>query len=261
MVLYSVISLGLAGLGLGLLLAAAEKLFAVKEDPRVEAIMAALPSVNCGACGFPGCSGYAAAVAQGSAEPNRCTVGGEKVAAAVAAIMGVEATKAEKRIAALLCRGGKCNSPERFEYHGITSCSALNITAGGNKACVFGCLGMGDCVKMCPFGAIYMNEDKIPVVIEDKCMACGKCVQTCPRALFELIPASKKVIVACKSHDTLQETRKACKVGCIACRLCEKKCPVGAIKVIDNLAVIDYSICTGCGICVDVCPQKAIIKM
>lgn len=261
MIFLSILSLGIAGLILGLLLAAAEKMFAVKEDPRVEAIMQALPSVNCGACGFPGCSGYAAAVAAGSAEPNRCTVGGDKVAQEIAGIMGVEAGKAERRIAALLCRGGKSKSFEKFEYHGITSCSALNITAGGNKACSFGCLGMGDCVKMCPFGALYMNEDKLPVVVEEKCKACGKCVQTCPRGLFELIPASKKVIVACKSHDSLQDTRKACKVGCIACRLCEKKCPVGAIKVVDNLATIDYTLCTGCGICVDVCPQKAIVKM
>jgi len=261
MLLNSILIFGITGLLIGVMLALVEKLFAVKEDPKLEEVLAVLPGVNCGACGYPGCSGYASSVAEGKAQPNRCTVGGSDVAKKIAKIMDVEAKEVEKCVARLFCRGGMSMSAEKFDYRGITSCVALNITDGGNKACSYGCLGMGDCVNSCPFGALYLSEDKLPVVIEEKCRACGKCVQACPRGLFELVPVTKKVIIACKSHDTGPDTRKACKVGCIACRICEKKCPSAAIRVESDLAVIDYSKCNNKKVCVDVCPQKVILDV
>lgn len=261
MLLNSMLVLGLTGLLIGVMLAVVEKIFAVKEDPKLEEILAALPGINCGACGYPGCSGYASSVAENKAPANRCPVGGASVAKTISQIMGVEAKMIEKCVARLFCRGGKSISAEKFEYRGITSCAALNITDGGNKACSYGCLGMADCVHSCPFGALHMSQDKLPVVTEEKCKACGKCVQTCPRGLFELVPVTKKVIIACKSKDTGAETRKACKVGCIACRICEKKCPSAAIRVENNLAIIDYSKCDNKMVCVDVCPQKVILKV
>lgn len=261
MLINSILVLGLTGLLIGVVLAIVENFFAVEEDEKTEKILAILPGVNCGACGYPGCAGYASSVAAGKAAVNRCTVGGEKAARAIAALMGVEAKEIEKCVARIFCRGGKSKCAEKFEYRGITSCAALNITDSGNKACNYGCLGMGDCANACPFGAIFLSPDKLPVVIEEKCKACGKCVQVCPRGLFELVPESKKVIIACKSLDTGPDTRKVCKVGCIACGICVKKCPSKAIKIENNLAVIDYSLCTNCLACVSVCPQKVIVSL
>ncbi|MFH1283300.1 MAG: RnfABCDGE type electron transport complex subunit B [bacterium] len=260
MVITAIISFGLTALFLGILLSLANKFFAVRDDPKVESILGCLPGVNCGACGYPGCNGYAVAVAGGEAEVNRCTVGGNETAKTIAGIMGVDAKAAEKCVARLFCQGGKSKSSEKFEYRGIISCQALNIVSGGNKSCSYGCLGMGDCVRVCPFGALYMNEDKLPVVIEEKCTACGRCVQTCPRTLYELLPAAKRVVIACRSFDKGADTRKACKVGCIACKRCEKACPENAITVENNLAKINYSICKNTAACVGVCPQKTIMK-
>lgn len=259
-VLYAVIVLGGIGLLIGVLLALIEKLLAVEEDPRLEKILAALPGVNCGACGFPGCAGYAAAIVKQGAAPNLCTPGGARTSAALAALLGVEAALAERRVARLLCRGGRQESSEKFEYRGIISCSALAIVAGGNKSCASGCLGMGDCVRSCQFGALTMGTNKLPVVDAEKCVACGRCLLACPRELFVLAPADKPVFVACRSRDNAQDTRKACKVGCIACRICVKKCPVNAITIVDNHAVIDPALCTSCGICVEACPRKIIVK-
>ncbi len=261
MLLESIILAGIIGVIIGFVLAIVEKVFAVKSDERYEAILSVLPGINCGACGFPGCSGYAQSLAQGKSEPNFCSVGGISVAQKISEIIGVELKQVEKRVAVLHCQGGRSKSVEKFNYKGISSCSAVNIIDGGNKACSYGCLGLGDCILVCQFDALKMGSDKLPIVDKEKCTACGKCVQTCPRGLFELIPISRTPVVLCKSKENGPDTRKNCKIGCVACRICEKKCPVSAIKVIDNLAVIDYSICTSCGICVEVCPQKVIVNV
>jgi len=256
--LIAIISFGATGLVLGVLLAVAARVFRVESDPRVERVAGLLPGVNCGACGFPGCAGYAAAVVQSGAAVNLCTVGGADVAASLAAVMGVEATPAQRRVARLFCQGGRTASPERFSYRGIISCAAVNITAGGNKRCSYGCLGMGDCVLVCPFGAIRMSGDGLPVVDEALCTACGKCLQACPRGLFELVPARIRVIVACRSQDKGADTRRACATGCIACMRCVKACPSAAIRVDNNLARVDYARCTNEQSCVSSCPQHTI---
>ncbi|HAH05663.1 MAG TPA: hypothetical protein DCM05_03910 [Elusimicrobia bacterium] len=259
LVFAAVLSFGLLGLLLGLGLALAGRRFAVETDPREERALAALPGVNCGACGYPGCGGYAHAVACKGEETNRCPVGGAAVAASLAALMGREAAPFEKRIARLFCAGGKDKCPERFTYKGIISCNAANLVGGGHKLCSWGCLGMGSCADACPFDAIAMNEQGLPVVDEAKCTACGRCVLACPRGLFQLVPQSKRVIVACSSKDKGPETRKICKVGCIACRLCERNCPVKAIAVADNLARHDFKACEQHKVCVQKCPQKTIV--
>lgn len=261
MILTAVIYFSLAGLLLGIMLAVANRFLKVHVDPREEKIGNILPGVNCGACGYPGCSGYAAAIVEHTGELlNKCTPGGQEVAQKLGDIMGVKVDASVKRTARVFCNGGRDKSSERFHYSGISSCAGIHITSGGNKTCLYGCLGLGDCKGSCPFGAITMREDGIPDINPAKCTACGKCVLACPRSIIKIIPAEKRVIVACSSKDKGVDTRKACKVGCIACGLCVKFCPSKAITIEDNLAFIHPAQCSIQKTCIKKCPQKTIIE-
>lgn len=248
--------------GLGLLFAAgiaiADKKLHVDEDPRVTDIMEVIPGANCGGCGYPGCAAFADAVVKGNAPVNGCPVGGAEVADKVAAIMGIEITAGEKEVAQCQCQGGLDEIAYQGEYLGAQSCIAASLVSGGKKLCEFGCLGLGDCAAACPFDAITISENHLPIVDEEKCVACGKCVDVCPRDLMELHPLSHRTKVLCKNHDVGRYSMKICTRSCIACGLCVKKCPFDAIHIIDNLATIDYEKCKQCGLCATVCPQKAI---
>jgi electron transport complex protein RnfB len=250
--------LGLAGLAIGLLLALAAKKFKVEEDPRVEAIISALPGANCGGCGYPGCAGYASAVAEGKAPIISCIVGGNSVAERISEIMGVAAGAVTPSIAVVYCQGDNEQAVKTAEYSGITDCLALNML-GGNKECTYGCLGLGSCVTACPFDAMYMSEKGLPVVIPEKCTGCGLCVKACPRGVIGIVPVDMEVHVRCRSYDKGPVVRKYCKVGCIACTACVRACPQKAITMDKGtLAKIDYSICDNCGICSTKCPVKTI---
>ncbi|MFH1577535.1 MAG: RnfABCDGE type electron transport complex subunit B [Candidatus Omnitrophota bacterium] len=249
--------LGSLGLLFGLGLAIASKKFHVVTDPKLEKLLLSLPGSNCGACGKPGCMAFAQSLASGEASLDSCRVAEEDTRKKVAQILGVKLEAQVKPIVVLHCGGGdKCK--DRFQYSGLKDCVAANLVSGGHKQCVFGCLGFATCMKICPFGAITMSDQNLPVIDIKKCRVCGKCLEVCPKGLFSLIPAKGKVFVVCNSHDTGRNTRTACPVGCIACYRCEKACPVEAIKVIDDLAVIDYNKCTSCGECQKVCPTKCI---
>ena len=246
-VIYAVLVLGVLGGVFGLILAFASKAFAVEKDPREEAIAEVLPGANCGGCGYPGCAGYAAAVAAGKAATNCCAAGGVKAEAGV------------KMIAQVQCTGG-CRGHEKYEYAGIADCSAASRLPGGGPAgCAFGCLGFGTCEKVCPFDAIHV-VDGVAKVDEDKCKACKKCIDACPRHIILLAPYKTKrhVAITCSSKDKGVVVRQVCDNGCIGCSLCAKACPKEAITVEKNLAVIDYDKCVGCGICAQKCPRKLI---
>ncbi len=238
-VLIPILTMGCLGLLFSIGLSIAYQKLKVEEDPRVEKISEILPQANCGACGYSGCRAFAEAVAKGKAETSGCPVGGEEVAQQVAEIMGTEAGKAERKVARLHCRGDNKAAQNKGTYLGITTCYAAHII-GGNKQCVYGCLGYGDCVEACPFDAITMEEDGLPVVDEEKCTACGKCVEACPRNLFDLQPVSQNIMVFCRSLDGGASAKKACKNACISCGICVRACPE-AIVLENNLAVIkDY---------------------
>ncbi len=237
----SLITLGGLGLLFGAGLAFASKKFAVDIDPKVEQIIETLPGANCGACGYPGCSAYAEAVVAGDAPPNKCIPGGEDVTQNIASILGITGVESEEaKVAAIRCQGGKEEAVEKFIYSGIEDCHAALLINGGHKACRYGCLGLGSCAKACPFDAIEMNKNGLPVVIEDKCTGCGVCVQTCPRNIIELIPISQKVYLGCVSKDRTKAVKSVCKVGCFACQLCTKPkvAPSGSIEMEGNLPVI-----------------------
>jgi len=252
----------ISGLGLifGIGLSYASKVFAVKIDERVTRIREVLPGANCGGCGFAGCDSYADAVVNNGTETNCCPVGGSEVAGKVAAVMGVEAEEVKRAAARVLCNGRCSVSSEKYEYSGIDSCSAAVQLYGGHKACSYGCLGHGDCVKACPFEAIDITGG-IARIIEDRCKACGKCVAACTKKLIEIIPKDKKYSVMCRSKDRGPVTKANCEVGCIGCTRCVKACGYSAISMEGTLARIDYNKCTNCGECAKVCPTMAIRVM
>lgn len=261
-VIKSFVFMGGIGAVFGAGLAFAAKKFSVKTDPKVEAVRDVLPGANCGACGFAGCQGYAEAVVKDpNLSPGLCAPGKADVAALVARITGKVAPEVVPTVAKVFCRGGECNSRRRFEYEGVKDCRAAILVAGGDKTCQYGCLGYGTCAKACPFGAITMAADNLPVIDRDKCTACGVCVAACPKSIIHLTPADKMVHILCSSHDKGPAVKKACEIGCIGCGLCAKGCPEGAIAMDNNLAMMDYAKCTHCEACVLLCPQRTINDM
>lgn len=287
----SVVIVGGVGLAFGFGLAVASRKLRVHVDPRIEKVTEELPNANCGACGYPGCSAFARAVVEGKADPTGCIPGGSQTAQKVAAIMGVEARESEPMMAVVHCKGGRAEAKERFTYDGIHDCDAAVIAGNGAKVCPDGCLGLGTCVRVCPFDALSINDNGVAVVDPAKCTGCGKCVEACPRHLIELIPRVHKIFLGCNNHDRGAKVKKYCSVGCTACTLCVKATPSGAIAMEDNIPRLDYQQqenfipaahkcpsncfvdlvrvrpkvnidmkCDGCGECVSVCPIKGAIK-
>ena len=255
----AVIALASLALLASLGLAMAARLFAVEVDPRVEAIEEALPGANCGACGLPGCSELAKRIAEGKAEFDACPVGGEHVAHDIAEIMGsVFAGGGGKQVALVCCGGDDSVAARRFYYNGIYDCSSAALLFGGDKACTYGCLGLGTCAGICPFGAIDMLPSGLAVVDPEKCTGCTKCVAACPKGIIKMVPYERKVHILCSSHDKGGKVRKACRVGCIACQKCVKEAPEGAIAMDENLAVVDYAQEIPEEIA-DVCPMNTIV--
>ena len=252
----------LAGFGLffGAGLALAARRFAVKVDPKIEMVREVLAGAQCGACGFAGCQAYAEAVVNDpSVSPSLCTPGKEATAEAVAMITGKEMTALEPKIARVLCQGGKNRAAKKFIYEGIKDCRAAVLAGGGDKACMYGCLGYGTCASVCPFDAITMSEDGLPIIDPKKCTACYTCVNACPKKIIEVLPICNTVLVRCRSLDKGATVKKYCQVGCIGCGICEKVCPFDAVKVENNLARIDTSKCMVCGLCAQKCPTNAIL--
>lgn len=266
LILIAVISLGAIGLIAAVILYAASKKFAVYEDPRIAQVSEVLPQANCGGCGYPGCSGFAAAcVKAGSLEGKLCPVGGQPTMEKVAAILGLEAAASEPKVAVVRCNGTCANRPKLTKYDGVRSCVVVNSTYGGETGCTFGCLGCGDCVSACTFGAIKMNpETGLPEVDESKCTACGACAKACPRSIIEIRPKGKnnrRVYVQCVNKDKGAVARKACAAACIGCGKCVKVCPFEAITLENNLAYIDPAKCKSCRKCEMECPQNAIVAV
>lgn len=257
-IIWPVVALGGLGLLLGLGLAIASKVFAIKTDPTVEKVRELLPGANCGGCGFPGCDGFAKALAAGEAKPSACVVVSADNLKAIGETLGVEAEAGQKKVARVLCSGGSENCVPKYVYTGLHDCRAAAALAGGPQSCKYGCVGLLTCAKSCPFGAIHLNEKGVAEIDEDKCTGCATCVAVCPKKSIAIIPKKQEVYVRCHAPEKGKAVTIACKAGCIACGICAKKCPQGAITIVDNLPVIDYDKCTGCGVCVAACPRKVI---
>ncbi len=241
-----------------IILVLASKFMAVPEDERLPAIRGCLPGANCGACGFAGCDGYAAALANGSeTRTNLCIPGADAAAKSLSEILGTEYQDVVEQVALVCCRGDCDAAPRKADYRGIETCKAAKLLFGGPGSCTYGCIGLGDCAAVCPNGAIAFC-DGIAHVDVRLCTGCGLCAKTCPNSVIRLIPDAAKTLVSCSSKEKGADTRKHCTMGCIGCKKCEKACPEGAITVIDNLAVIDYAKCSACGKCAEVCTTGCI---
>ncbi len=242
---------GLGG-AYGIALAIASKVFHVEVDPKIELINDALPAANCGACGLPGCAAYAEAIVENGEAINKCAPGGDDVIAAIAKIMGTQAITADRKVAVIHCQsGGTNNTFLRYEYKGIETCKAAVTLDGGPNVCTHGCVGYNDCIDVCLFDAISLDENNMRIIDNAKCTGCGACERACPRQLIRMIPEKMDVHIMCQSHDKGGVAKKACgnTTACIGCTLCVRNCPKDAITMVDNCAVIDYDKCINCGIC------------
>ena len=233
----------LAGLGLTFagLIALTHRKFKVWEDPRIDEVTDRLPGANCGACGEAGCRAFAEKVVLGSIQPATCTVMSADEVIDMADYLGVDAGEATKRVARLLCAGGTNVAIQQADYLGLDTCKAASAVAGGGKGCTWGCLGLADCEVVCDFDAIYMNQYGLPVVIPEKCTACGDCVEACPKDLFVLMPVEHQLLVQCKSVLEGDEIEEMCQVACTACGRCAADAAPGLIEMKDGLAVVDYT--------------------
>lgn len=249
-----------AGMGLliGLILAIASIVMSVPDDKEKEAVLEALPGINCGVCGYPGCSEYADALVKGETTLGLCAPGGSECVEEVSEILGIDAKDYEQEVAVVKCMGTYENTKDKMEYQGEKTCLSAVEIYGGSGKCSYGCIGFGDCVDSCESDAIRIKDGIADINIL-KCVGCKVCVATCPKDLIEMIPIKTQALVKCKSEDKGPKTRKACDVGCIGCGICVKKCNFDAIILEDNKAVIDSKKCTGCGDCVKACPQDTIV--
>lgn len=264
-IIYTIVTLSVIGTSSAVILYFVAQKFKVYEDPRIDEVEKALPGANCGGCGFAGCRafGEACVKADNLADLN-CPVGGNDTMASVASILGLEAVKKDPRVAYIRCNGTCDHRPKTSRYDGATTCAIAASVYSGESDCQFGCLGYGDCYDVCEFGAIDLRANLgVPLILDDACVACGACVEACPKNLIELrkrFPKNRKVVVACRNEDKGGIARKACSVACIGCSKCEKECAYDAITIKNNLAFIDSDKCKLCRKCVPVCPTNAIIE-
>lgn len=266
LILITIISLSLIALLSAVILYFVAQKFKIFEDPRIDEVQAVLPQVNCGGCGFAGCRSMAEALVKAdSFEGLYCPVGGADVMNNAAKILEKEAPVVDPLVSVLRCNGSPVNRPRTSKYDGALDCRIANNLYIGETDCSYGCLGSGDCVRVCLFDAIHMNPTTgLPVVDDDRCTFCGACVKACPRHLLELrkkAKKDKKIYVACSNCDKGGLAKKACKVACIACTKCLKICEFGAITIENNLAYIDAKKCTFCRKCVAECPTNAILEI
>ncbi len=244
------------GLTAGILLNVASKALAVERDPKIDEISQTLPNANCGACGYAGCADYADAIVTKGEKTNLCKPGGAMISEKISTIMGVEAAFVPET--AFIKCGGSCeNTKSDYIFGGISSCVAAKRYYGGMMGCKYGCIGLGDCISVCEYNAISIS-DGVAVVDKALCHACGKCIKVCPNSLISLVPITKHYSVKCSSCDDGKHTKGVCRKGCIGCRICERKCMSGAVRIEKSCAIIDYSKCIGCGQCYEACPTGAI---
>ena len=256
-IIWAIVWFLIFGLGLGLILAYAKKIFNVEADERIELIENVLPAANCAGCGYASCKSLAEAIVKGEAKTNACHVGDNNMCSEIAQIMGLQILESERYRAQVMCSGTNDLAKQKYEYDGIKDCVDANRLAGGSKSCSNGCLGLGTCIKNCKFDAIKIING-VAAVDYDKCTACGACVSACPKRIIKLIPFNAAHWVGCISVDKGAVTRKNCAIGCVACGLCQKKCPAGAIEMNGFIANIDYGKCNSCGECVKACPRRVI---
>ena len=256
-VILAIIVVAAIGLIAGLGLSVSSILMAVKTDETVEKLRAELPGANCGACGYSGCDAYAEALASGEAKPGLCAPGGAQVNERLGEILGVGVEMTDPKAAVVLCNGTCEHVANKMFYTGVETCKAANMLYGGARACNYACLGLGDCAKVCQYGAITVENGRA-YIDKSKCTACGACVKACPKGIIDMMPLDLKEVVVCSNRDKGAAARKVCEVACIACGKCVRACNYDAVTVENNLSRIDPEKCVACGACMEACPTKCI---
>jgi len=265
-VIYSVVSLSSIGVLAAIILYFIAEKFKVIEDPRIDVVNELLPAANCGGCGYAGCRNFAEEIIKKeSLSGFNCPPGGDETMKKIAEALGMQAEESVPMIAVLRCSGSKANASQKAIYDGATTCLYVHMLFAGESGCPNGCMGLGDCVVYCQFDAMYIDEDtNLPVISNEKCVACGACVKACPRAIIEMRKKGKKdrrIFVSCINTEKGAPAKKNCSVACIGCGKCVKVCKFEAIKLENNLAYIDYEKCTLCRKCVPECPTTAIVEL
>ena len=260
MILLAVAVLAGVGLAFAIVIAFADRKLRVWEDPRIDAVEMLLPSANCGGCGLPGCRAFAEQVVIGTVKPAQCNVLSTEGKEAIASFLGVDAGKAQRRVARVLCAGGSHVAMQQAEYRGHQTCAAAAAVAGGGKGCAWGCLGLADCVRSCAFGAIRMSADGLPLVDPDKCTACGDCVRDCPKDLFALLPVEQALLVQCRNLVAGDDVLEDCRAACTSCGKCVMDAAPGLISIASGVAVVDSSLIDAANTrAVERCPTGAIV--
>lgn len=244
----------------GLILSIASIIMHVPKNESIEKITEILPGANCGACGFSGCHDYAKSLVNGISEPNLCIPGGKDVLNKLSKALGKEVTLVESKIAYIKCDGTFEKTSKKAISLNISSCAVANQLYAGTGKCPYGCLGFGDCINICKYNAIYIDNGIAHVDI-NKCVGCGACIKVCPKNIIILVEPKSQALVSCSNKDKGILAKHSCSASCIACRLCEKACPVGAIYIENNLAFIDSKKCIACYKCQDICPQGCIVTL
>lgn len=256
-VLIPVTMVSLIGVLSGIILTLAAKFMHVPVDEQVEKVREILPGVNCGACGYAGCDEYAEKLVHSCAKSNLCTPGGPEVAVEICKLLGIEYEAVVEKHAIVKCASTTETTKYIMDYQGPQSCEGNNSFYQGRRSCSHSCLGHGDCVDACRYGALSII-DGVAVVDHEACTGCTMCVSRCPKGLIEIAVDTSEIWVACSSHDKGAFVRSICKAGCIGCMRCKKACEYGALQFNDFLASVDPAKCTNCGKCLSVCPTKVI---
>lgn len=261
MVVTSVLALLGVGAAAAVLLAIASRVLRVEENPLVEAVTEVLPGANCGGCGFAGCEAFAVAVVTDPNVPaNGCVVANAEINCKVGELSGKAVADGEPVVAFRRCSRVEGNVALKYDYMGSATCASAALLEDGPYACSWACLGFGDCMRACPFDAMYM-EDGLVEVVPSKCVSCGQCVKACPRGILQLTPVRARVMVHCATHDKMKAVMDVCDVGCINCGKCIKACPAKAVRLESQRIEIDHQACMAygpsCGeACVTECPRK-----
>lgn len=258
------IMVGIGGV-IGFLLAFASQRLKVEKDRLLLELEEVLPGLNCGGCGYSGCSAFAEALADKSCEDvTLCKPGGEDLPRKLGSLLSIAVEEgAGKKVAVVCCGGGSTQAKNDFEYSGMEDCVAASLFFGGKKGCKHGCVGLGSCVKICPVNAITINIEGIAVIDENLCISCEKCVGTCPSSVIKMLPEKRSHQILCNSKDTGKITKSNCSVGCIGCKICVKKFSELGFMVNDYCASVDYATIqenseANVGDAVQSCPAKCI---
>lgn len=232
--------LGAIGLILGGIIGTAVRFFGVELDPRLEQVEDLLPGVNCGACGSAGCSDFARSLLAEEGVPENCPSCEPEARKTICELLGITAQEVSRKVAVVACAGDNGQAKMAAHYNGVNDCGSAVLVAGGVKGCLYGCLGLGSCVRACPFDAIEITDGGIAFVHPELCTGCGSCIEACPRDIIGLVPKSVQIHVLCNSPEKGGAKRKVCKAACIGCRKCVKAAEDDQMMMDGFLARVNY---------------------